>query len=433
MPPFSTSIRRLACAAALSVALGCATGPSDPVGSDDPIDSIPPVGSTDTVPPQRVGGLSLTYNPGLGDLALEWAAPFDDDPQEPASRYEVRFVYTVGYTPSDFWNESLVAAGPPSPADPGVTESYHFGTAERGKDFYAGVLAFDEEDNPSPASDVVTIHIPGITLTGRCVDALTGEALAGLTVRVTAGALYNLTTDANGSFSQDDVVPGAVHVRIEKGTAGEYHLLRQPFVIEDDFSHEFVMVPFQPTSLSPSGGNVLRLLKILTLTDSGSTVLAKWRSLPVPVHLPAYVNANGVDYQALGIQALERWNERSGVTLFEFSDTPPDTGVVVRYRLRQDMNGNTAITGHDFDADNHPIRGTIDIVDDFTASGNCYRVLLHEIGHTIRFSHMNTGEYIMYGGKPLPDDISDDEADAARLHAGLPVRVDMTIYSEATP
>jgi hypothetical protein len=99
------------------------------------------------------------------------------------------------------------------------------------------------------------------------------------------------------------------------------------------------------------------------------------------------------------------------------------------------MSPLIAITNHDIGADLHPIRATIDVVDDFNTAhaDNLYRVMLHEFGHTIRLGHSGLREFIMYAGQPLPADIADDEAEVVILHHSLPTRVDMSIYEDAIP
>jgi len=59
-----------------------------------------------------------------------------------------------------------------------------------------------------------------------------------------------------------------------------------------------------------------------------------------------------------------------------------------------------------------------------------YKVFLHELGHTISLGHTDDRSFIMFAGQPLPGDVSDDEARVVRLHASLPVRIDMAIYDE---
>ena len=39
----------------------------------------------------------------------------------------------------------------------------------------------------------------------------------------------------------------------------------------------------------------------------------------------------------------------------------------------------------------------------------------------------------MYGGQPLPADITDDEVLAVQLHTALPNGIDMVIYDESAP
>lgn len=420
--------------AAAVVLLGCAGagGPADPGNQD----SIPPITAADTIPPQQVEGLTVIWSPPSNRLTIEWTAPWDNEPDLPVKRYEIRYTYTRGFTPPNFWQQSTIVFDPPLPGDPGKTERYLLGNASRGQDFYVGVRAYDGEENASPASDLSTIHVPGLTFRGQVINGLTKTPVPGLAVRLTAGVVRDVVTDANGQFTQDDILPGAVNIRIRQGTATTlFHELTQVFVMGADLSHNFVMVPYLPTTMPASGGiSALSLQKVMTNKHGASPViLAKWHKVPVPVYIPAFVNGDGVNYKLQAERAAQRWNTRVGQTFFTFVDAPPDTGVILHYKPKADMGILVAVTRPTTGADLHPIRDDIDITNDLSTDNIAYRVMLHEFGHTFRFTHLNDSSYIMYGGQPIPQDISDDEVLAALIHLSLPTRVDMAIYDESIP
>ena len=81
----------------------------------------------------------------------------------------------------------------------------------------------------------------------------------------------------------------------------------------------------------------------------------------------------------------------------------------------------------------HPLRDDIEIVNDFVTVEDLYRVMMHELGHTIHFGHLGYQEFIMYIGGNLPADISNDEAEAVKLLVSLPSRINMAIYDESSP
>jgi hypothetical protein len=277
--------------------------------------------------------------------------------------------------------------------------------------------------------------VPGVEFHGRCINALTGNPIEGLAVRLASGTQFNLATDENGEFARDDLLPGGSAVVIKTGAAAsDYHQLSQIFYLAGDSTHTFVMIPFQQTVAPELGGiSILQFLKTLTETLPPNTHLAKWQSYPVPVYIPTYVNDNGVDYGAMSRAAAQRWMDRSGKPLFRFVDSKPDTGIVLAYKPPEDMHGLIGVTQHTVGADSHPILDEIRILNNVEPTGAAflYKVILHEFGHTIRFGHIDDRAFIMHGGQPLPDDISDDEANAVILHYGLPTRVDMAIYDTA--
>ena len=97
------------------------------------------------------------------------------------------------------------------------------------------------------------------------------------------------------------------------------------------------------------------------------------------------------------------------------------------------MNGLIGVTRHTDGSDDLPLKDIIEVVNDVPIESTLYMIFLHEIGHTIRFRHLPSVGFLMYGGQPLPDDISDDEVQLVKLLEALPNRIDLRIYRESEP
>ena len=406
----------------------------DPGGGGD-VDTIPQP-QIDVDPPVRTRGLSLILNRANSWAIFEWTAPRDDTSDEPVTRYEIRFSYTRGFEPPNFWDLSTPVSDPPTPTAPGTIQRYMFEDIEIAKDLWVGIRSYDEAGNRSPNSSLEWIHVPGLSFVGRCYDALTGNPIEGLDVQLSAGPVYPLTTDANGEFSQDDIFPGTLHFEIKSGSAaGLYHRLNLSVILDEDGSRSFVMIPFQEP-VSPRFENItlLEVFKFITGTDRNTnTVLRKWHQYPIPLYVPPYVNADGVDYQLETKKAAQRWMDKTGAQTFTFVDSEPEMGIRVWFRPRADITPLVAITRHNPGPDKHPFKDVIEIVNDIPDANVTYRIMLHELGHTISFAHFDYSEFIMFWGQPLPQDISDDETALAILHAALPKRIDMEMYDVNFP
>jgi len=255
-----------------------------------------------------------------------------------------------------------------------------------------------------------------------------------LSLRVSAGQVFDLTSDAQGQIVLPEIQAGGVSVEIKPTAATlDYHPVSAAVTVGDDKTETFVMVPYQQTS-SPllNGVSVLSFLKTFSFSAKPPYLLQKWRQSPIKVFIPELVNSNGVDYQAQSVAALEHWNARTGATIFQQVDSPPADGITVFFVPDGEIDG-VAFATVDVDVDGHPESGHIDMVDNGADPVIVYRVMLHELGHTIRLDHLQNREFIMFSSQPLPSDISDDEALAVRLHAGLPVSFDLRNYNDDAP
>lgn len=419
--------------AAIVIAVSCSEDPVTP-GDENGKDSIPVIVPGDTAAPSTITDGSLRFALVGSDIVFEWSAPHDDTPTDKVDRYEIRFSYTEGYYPPRFWDLSTPVSNPPAPAEPGSLQSYRFSGSERAKDLYVGIRSYDAAGNRSEPSNLAVIHVPGLRFTGRCIDGLTGAPVEGLDVRVGGGAYFDLTTDADGVFEKDEISPGPVNVEIVKGSAAMgYHRVKQLFILDNDTTHTFVAIPYIPM-VAPvlDGLPLLRFFKQLTQTDI-QPLFAKWRRYPIPCYIPDFTNSEGLDFGQQARAAVARWIERGGYQIFSLVDSPPDTGIVVVYREHEDIAPLIGFTRYLLDDKQYPYAAEVHVAKNFLDAVFLYKVMLHEFGHTIRFGHLDFPNFIMYGGQPLPADITDDEITALILHRNLPSQVWMSIYDESAP
>jgi hypothetical protein len=94
------------------------------------------------------------------------------------------------------------------------------------------------------------------------------------------------------------------------------------------------------------------------------------------------------------------------------------------------MGLQIAYTAHTNAADGTPRHSDINVVNTIENAAALNRVLLHELGHTIRLSHLASG-YLMYGGAPLSDDPTADELWLVHVLDAIDDGTDLSIYREA--
>ncbi len=386
----------------------------------------------DGLAPDKIEDASLSYADSTDDAYLTWTAPADGRSRRTVERYEIRYLYDGPFD----WERAHPVIDPPLPASPGEKQSYRFRYPERGHALFMAVSSVGETGNPSPPSNTAYFHVPGFYFTGICLDVFTGAALAGIEAEIQGqDEISLLTTNAEGHFTLPNVPPQEFKVLLRSGgSVPAYFNMSRWFVLIENISHTFSMIPYQRSEVLPSL-SLLQLFKIATNTTTTheKQELLKWGRRPVRTYIPPFVNSAGVDYGETARSAVQRWMDRTGIQLFEFADAPPDTGVEFHYKPRSQMGMFVGVTRHAVCTDRLPLKDDIDIVDDIEDSMTAYRIMLHETGHTIQFSHLPNKGFIMYASHPLPDDISDDEAWLVRLLEALPNRTDMRIYEEVEP
>jgi len=109
----------------------------------------------DITPPAKVIDLGLT-NPLENSVTLNWTAPGDDGIIGDASEYDIR--YSKALITEENWTSATQAAGVPSPATSGSSESYTVTGLEADTTYFFGLKAGDENSNWSPLSNVVVLE-----------------------------------------------------------------------------------------------------------------------------------------------------------------------------------------------------------------------------------------------------------------------------------
>jgi hypothetical protein len=371
----------------------------------------------------------MTYPVAGGSAVLSWTAPRDEGGSDnTVDRYEIRYSYSYPLE----WEYAIPVAAPPDPAPAGDPQNYQFDEPRRGRDLYAAIRSFDRNDNASSVSNTAHVYVPGMTLEGRCVDAMSSTEIEGLEVQATDRHVHTSATDARGHYRFDDLAAGLVHVNVRSGaTETLYHDYYYTVDLTDDVSLEQFMVEYIPTEL-PAGVNVLSLLSRALAINNYKTTLVKWQSFPLDVFVPAFVNTDDVDYEDVCRRAVEHWNDRIGSALFRLVDEQPDKGVWFRFRTGQDMAPHIGITHHENDGAGFPKTSDISIVDNRSSADQVWEIALHELGHTLRFGHLPQG-YLLYGGRPLPTTVTNDEVMMTRLYLALPNGANMLVYDRGAP
>lgn len=378
-------------------------------------DATRPDGGTENV----VSDLSLTYPAAGGPAVLTWTSPPVSN--GPAAAYEIRYSYSPLV-----WDLGLTAENAPAPAAPGLPQSYEFVSPLRGRDLYAAVRVVDADGKLLPMGPSAHVRIPGHGFAIRCVDVYTRAPAPGLSVTAASTSVLTATTDTNGEARFEDLASGVAVISVsgDNGTV-PYHRLREPIVISTDTVRTYAMIPVETTSL-PGYDTILNLF-ILAEFGGSDRVLKKYDRLPVPLYAPPFVNESGVDYQAMTHASAQRWMDLTGIPLFTPVDAPPDTGITVEYLSREVMSPQVGVTRHFNGEDGFPVGELVRVVNDATNVEMIMRIMMHELGHTIRLKHLPLGT-LMYAGQPIPSDPTDDEIRVVRIHAGLANETDITIY-----
>jgi hypothetical protein len=378
-----------------------------------------------TLPPDAIDDAALVFDASTSEAVLVWTAPAANGGTRGIARYDIR----AAYTDTLVWEAATVVADPPQPAPAGTHQTYRFRYPERGRPLAATIRSIDTSGNFSGPGNVARTRIPGYVLSGAVLDVFSREPVVDVPVAL-SGFFGNrgTVTDADGRWTLDDLTPGSSRLRIGSSA---YAPVEIEFILASDrvFIHQ--LIPQRSSDVIPSLTRLTLFKEALGLS-SGRTVLRKWTAFPLKAYVPEFTSEGGLDYHAAALAAMDRWSELVGESLFAPVAEVTGAEVVLSFETPEQMGIQTGVTSYENTPDGHPKRSLIRVVNVIENPPVLRRVLLHELGHSLRLRHMPSG-FLMYGSHPLPDDPTDDEIWIVRLLLAIDDLTNMEIYPESTP
>jgi hypothetical protein len=110
--------------------------------------------SPDTIPPGKIEDLGAVPGQDAGEVELEWTAPGDDGSNGTASYYDIRYTNTT--LDENNWSSATSVLNPPIPIAGGETQTFTVSNLTDGQIYHFGIKSYDEADNESVLSNVVT-------------------------------------------------------------------------------------------------------------------------------------------------------------------------------------------------------------------------------------------------------------------------------------
>ena len=261
----------------LLLLLGCSDQDSAPLGIDG-------------VAPDVIEDASISYADSTDDVYLTWTAPANGRHGGSVDRYEIRYVYDA---PLD-WETAFPVLDPPLPTTPGEIQSYRHRYPDRGRDLYMAIASVGASGDPSAPSNTAYLKVPGFTFTGVCRDVYTRDALANIKVELQgADGTLLLETNAEGEFSVSNMVPQELTVTLAHGEGTPTHFqITQRFVLAEDISHTFLLIPYQRSEVLPS----MSLLQLFMTCDDqlGHYYTSEVGPPAGPTYIPSFVNSHGL-------------------------------------------------------------------------------------------------------------------------------------------
>jgi hypothetical protein len=378
----------------------------------------------DYVPPAKVVITSLGPGAESGEVDIEWTAVGDDGMEGLPTEYILR-TSPQPIIDETSWVAASERVGEPAPAPAGETMRMTVRELPPAQTVFIAVRAVDDFGNLSPLSDLASAKSRGLQIHGRVRDALTGEPLEGIQVKLLSIAD---TTDADGSFALLELPAGTAFVRAEdepfRTVVGDYFdLLVAPYVIVDKDYLDLWLLPNAPLETTLYHDFRDWYVKMTELYGTTVDLLNRWET-PLRVYVPPFFQ-NGIDYTQEMKNAFIDWETAVGMNLVEFVDAVPDTGVYVVFSDTAELD-NYSVTV--WDSQHLMVQGRITMRSDWTLDtyDTFLKVARHEVGHSLGLGHSDDGNHLMVGGRiPGITQPSNDEVELVRcmyhFPRGLPV------------
>jgi hypothetical protein len=116
----------------------------------------------DTIPPAAIKDLEIIPGATPDSVILDWTAPGDDAHKGIAQRYQIK--YATHHLGSRLeWLQAENVEGEPAPQPPNSLQNFTVTHLTPGHTYFFAIRAYDEQNNWSPISNVVSITLEGIT------------------------------------------------------------------------------------------------------------------------------------------------------------------------------------------------------------------------------------------------------------------------------
>jgi hypothetical protein len=386
-------------------------------------------GFPDTIPPAPV--LDLTGGPGDvdGSVWLEWTAPGDDGSEGQAASYVVKTsVYPI--LTEDDWMQAEGKPGEPVPSAAGTRERMVIRNLVSASYVYITMRGMDDFFNLSPIGNCVKLLVRGVDIVGQAIDGVTGAPVPGIVVTASVRAD---TTGENGTYFLANVPSyvSGVMARDEKvyGALGDYFDCSCAVTAVAQTIHmDFYMIPaftlVSAIAPDPYEGRFLAFFKEITKTDGylgRSTVYKGWNHWPIVVCNPPMVY-DGVDLQAACTEALDDWEQSTGIDLFTEVSSEAGADVVVKYDTATVDRHHVVTAG--YNADGTPSKKEVwiytkDAEVPFWRYGHL--IFAHEFGHVIGLDHSRNPGHLMVGlTTPRTEHPTTDEVRVVQVLLRLP-------------